>query len=366
MGPNVDANGYVLIHLGRRSAGPRILAEVAKSLSKEGKLRGIVFSKYADNAEELYKLQTQRIPIRTYTSKFTFVLSVLMLPFQIWKIDQMLNEFNDADVMFVMHHIWDPILLSSINKRKRNRVIYWVHDAQNHVGESRQLNRTLVTSALRYADVIVTLSEHVSKELNERMNGLNIVRISHPVIIHEELKTIEEKSNLQVLFLGRISKYKGLDRLAAAWPTVLQSLPDAKLVIAGDGEHELVQKLFKSLTNYSIIPKYLSDTQMADLLNSSALVVLPYDEASQSGILVKAVEYAIPYVATPVGGLIEQNIELGGGVIVNDLAPRTLAFGIIKLLSGTSNYRTPVLRQNLSFDSQIKSLESKIRELNGS
>jgi glycosyltransferase involved in cell wall biosynthesis len=363
MDRNENSDKYLLVHLGRRNAGPRILAEVAKSLSKEGKLNGIIFSKYVDNIEELDKIQTELFPVRTYKNKFTFVLSLLELPLNIRRVDRILGKFYGTNVMFVMHHIWDPFILYLIHKRKKNRIIYWVHDAQNHVGESQTINKILVTSALRFADVIVTLSTYVSQKLNFRNKDLSIVQISHPVILDEEIEISLEKSTLQVLFLGRISKYKGLERLAAAWPIVLKNIPTANLVIAGDGEHQRLKNLFNNLTNCSTIFKYLNDAEIYKLMRSSALIVLPYDGASQSGILVKAVEHAIPYIATPVGGLIEQNLELGGGLIVEDLSPKTFALGIIEVLNDLSKYKATSISTNLSFDSQIKSLDGQLREL---
>lgn len=363
MGADDDRNGYFLIHLGRRNAGPRILAEVAKSLSKEGKLEGIIYSKYADNFEILRTVACKNVSIRTYTDKFTFVLSALGIPWTLWRIHQVLGKSSGKNVMFVMHHIWDPIILLSLKIIKKSRIIYWIHDSHNHAGESRTVNRLLVTSALRFADVIVTLSAHVFEQLNSKKKGLRIAQISHPMIFHEKPEATREIQNLQVLFLGRISKYKGLQRLAAAWPIVLEAIPNAQLMIAGDGDFQLVLKLFNNLSNSSTILKYLSDAEISNLMRSSALIVLPYDEASQSGVLVKAVEYGIPYIATPVGGLVEQNNILGGGLIVQDLSSKTFAQGIIEILNKTSEYNKTKMDRSLSFENQIKWLDCQLSEI---
>lgn len=363
MGADDDRNGYFLIHLGRRNAGPRILAEVAKSLSKEGKLEGIIYSRYADNFEILRTIVCKNISIRTYTGKITFVLSVLEIPWTLWRIHQILSKSSGKNVMFVMHHIWDPVILMSIKRIKKNRIIYWIHDSHNHAGESRAINRLLVTSALTFADVIVTLSAHVFEQLSSKKTDLRIIQISHPVIFHEKIESTRECQNLQVLFLGRISKYKGLDRLAEAWPFVLEMIPKAQLMIAGAGDFQLVHNLFNNLSNSSTIIKYLSEAEISNLMCSSTLVVLPYDEASQSGVLVKAVEYGIPYIATPVGGLVEQKNLLGGGLIAQDLTPKTFAQGIIEILSNPSKYINSKVSQSLSFDNQIKRLDSQLSEI---
>ena len=56
-----------------------------------------------------------------------------------------------------------------------------------------------------------------------------------------------------------------------------------------------------------------------------SILVLPYDEASQSGILVQGIENQIIYVATPVGALPEQNLLLGGGIVAENMTSKSFA-----------------------------------------
>jgi glycosyltransferase involved in cell wall biosynthesis len=68
------------------------------------------------------------------------------------------------------------------------------------------------------------------------------------------------------------------------------------------------------------------------LIRSSKLVVLPYIEASQSGVIAIAHSLSTPVVVTPVGGLIDQ-ISVGkNGLIARNIAPESLAEAIEEAL----------------------------------
>jgi glycosyltransferase involved in cell wall biosynthesis len=139
-----------------------------------------------------------------------------------------------------------------------------------------------------------------------------------------------------VLFVGRIKKYKGLDLLAKAWPLVLS--PQKSLTVAGRGAipHDL-KKVGATLIN-----EWLSNSEIEDLIRKSNLVVLPYVEASQSGIIAIAHSLSTPVVVTPVGGLADQVVEGMNGLVASDSTPESLAATIDAALSKVWDIETAV------------------------
>ena len=129
-----------------------------------------------------------------------------------------------------------------------------------------------------------------------------------------------------VLFVGRIRKYKGLDLLAKSWPLV--SDPKKSLTVAGKGaDTSRLQQV-----GANIVDKWLSNSEIEDLIRNSKLVVLPYIEASQSGVIALAHSLSTPVVVTPVGGLIDQ-ISVGkNGLIARTISPKSLAESIDEAL----------------------------------
>ncbi len=359
MGRPNDCNSYVLVHLGRKNAGPRILKETARALSDSGLLVGLICSSYVDNITELESFHAHPLKIKTYLGRKSFIWSLFILPFRVYQIIRYVRQFEQVRVMFVMHHLWDPIILRLLRVSTNHKIIYWLHDAKNHPGENGIVNRILVSSGIKYADTVITLSEYVTAEIEVRANCPPIIQISHPIVRDLGTLTNVKKDNQQVLFLGRLSKYKGLARLCDAWKIISAEFPNANLVIAGDGDIELANKLTRNLLNCRKILKYLSDSEIATLLSNSAVVVLPYDEASQSGILVKAFEYGIPYVATPVGALPEQHSILKGGLITEDMEATSFAKAVkLVLVKGAEEFRFSV--DDLSYRNQISHLHKML------
>lgn len=356
--------GYVLVHLGRMNAGPRILQETARVLGADGLLAGIICSKYADNLAEIESCNTRVLKLKTYQSKKTFILSLFCLPFRAHQIKTFLQQFRNVRIMFVMHHLWDPLILKLLKSSTNFKVIYWLHDAKSHPGEIQTLNRILVSSGIKYADTVVTLSKHVKLEIERRANCPPVIQISHPLATDQATFFPRKNDSKQVLFLGRISKYKGLARLRDAWEIISTDFPEANLVIAGDGDIELASELTRNLKNCTGVLKYLSESEIANLMLASAVVVLPYDEASQSGILVKAFEFGIPYVATPVGAIPEQNAELNGGLIADDMQATSFARAV-KVILGKSDFENRTYRDELSYKNQISNLHAMLNLQNG-
>ncbi len=114
----------------------------------------------------------------------------------------------------------------------------------------------------------------------------------------------EEKKVL--LFFGFVRGYKGLKHLISALPKVVEKLPGTHLLIVGDfGQDkqrylELIAE--KRVERYlSIYDGYTPDREVEQYFAACDLVVLPYESATQSGIVQIAYGFGRPVVATNVG-----------------------------------------------------------------
>jgi 1,2-diacylglycerol 3-alpha-glucosyltransferase len=131
-----------------------------------------------------------------------------------------------------------------------------------------------------------------------------------------------------VMCLGWWEQYKRFEDVVEVWPQVVSEVPDAALVIAGDArpgspggvryKPKLLKAVAQSPAKDSIIiiqgsfrPKeYLTVEKAADI------VVLPYEQSSQSGVLAHAFSLGKPAIVTDVGGLRAEVEASGGGVVV--------------------------------------------------
>lgn len=123
-----------------------------------------------------------------------------------------------------------------------------------------------------------------------------------------------DSTNGYLLFIGRIDKYKGIGKLLEAYQ--MRSIDTLPLVIAGGGNLSDEEKiLLNNTTNVTFINHYIDDGEMKWLFKNSIAVVLPYIEATQSGVIPIAYYYSKPVVVSNVPGLTQFVIDGKTGFI---------------------------------------------------
>jgi glycosyltransferase involved in cell wall biosynthesis len=105
------------------------------------------------------------------------------------------------------------------------------------------------------------------------------------------------------LFFGLIRPYKGLDVLLSAWQQVPE--PDARLVVAGLPRVDLEPLRRLADERVRFVPRFITDPEIPAFFRRADLVVLPYREIDQSGVLYTALAFGKAIVATEVGGFPE-------------------------------------------------------------
>lgn len=140
-----------------------------------------------------------------------------------------------------------------------------------------------------------------------------------------------------VLFFGSIEERKGLDCLIDAFALIADVHPDLHLVIAGKPKVDLTQyeERIRDLAIGHRVRRdlrYIPFSEMQVHFRAASVVVLPYRNVSQSGVLQLAYAYGRPVVVTDVGGLSETVLEDGTGVVASALDSRSVANAILQLL----------------------------------
>jgi glycogen synthase len=139
------------------------------------------------------------------------------------------------------------------------------------------------TAAVKGADLIITVSEMMKKQLIERFGANpNKVVVIYNAIEHSEW--ISEKiektfsGHKVVLFVGRVTMQKGPDFFLRAAKRVLEKNPDARFAIAGKGD--MLPQVIKEAVSLGISDKvmilgYVPDEELANLYSSADVFVLP-------------------------------------------------------------------------------------------
>jgi glycosyltransferase involved in cell wall biosynthesis len=148
---------------------------------------------------------------------------------------------------------------------------------------------------------------------------------------------------LRLLFFGRVMAYKGLAHLIDAEPLIADDLAPYKITIAGRGD-DMGGYLARMQRpdRFDVRDRRIPDDETARLFAESDVLILPYVEASQSGVLAIAAAFGLPVIASDVGEIGALVRETGMGLLVPPGDPGALALAITQL------GRDRALRERLS------------------
>lgn len=139
-----------------------------------------------------------------------------------------------------------------------------------------------------------------------------------------------------VAFAGRLVPKKGVDTLLRAMPAVLRELPDARLLLAGDGpERPALERLVAELdlSHRVVLTGQLTPTELEQRLGAAWVQAVPsiYEEPFPN-VAVEAMMRGTAVVATAVGGSTEIVREGVTGYLVPPAEPAALAEALLEVL----------------------------------
>ncbi|CAG1023441.1 partial Alpha-D-kanosaminyltransferase, partial [Patescibacteria group bacterium] len=270
-----------------------------------------------------------------YSQPRLYNIKYFLLNYRIFK---QIISFDPDVVHIIGGCMWFSFLLPLL-RIKKYQLITTFHDPKPHLGEKDLSTRIIFYFETRYSDKIIVhgkkLKEIMMKEYgiaNEKIYSITIGEHMVAPFKKYENKDLKEDGNL-ILFFGRIQKYKGLEYLIKAEPLIKNHLPDAKIIIAGGGKRfKEYEKMIVNKESFIIHNHYISFQEGAELFQRASIVVLPYIEASQSGVVVTAYGFKKPVIVTNTGSIpeiVDDNIT---GLIVPPKNSIALAEAVIKLM----------------------------------
>jgi glycosyltransferase involved in cell wall biosynthesis len=130
-----------------------------------------------------------------------------------------------------------------------------------------------------------------------------------------------------VLFFGLLRPYKGVDVLLEAW----RGIGGAELWVVGMPRLPLKTLRSRMTPSVRLFPRFVSEAQVPAWFRRADLVVLPYREIDQSGVLFTALAFGKPLLLTNVGGFPEV-ADTGAAELVVPGDPSALRIALQRLL----------------------------------
>ncbi len=339
----------LLLYWGKRGGGAFYTFEVAKELNRRRDVElYLSISPHNELQSLFHELERPVLSIKTYNSSFGFLKMYMSKKRRVIKPLKKYLIDNRIDlVMTGMDFFWGK----SIHHACREAGVpslYVIHEPKPHPKEPllmALIKKRTLKQAILSAGHLLTLTNNVSLYIQKHF-GISSDRISvipHGVFSYYRAPGPKElpqsdKSPVTLLFFGRIDYYKGLDILLDAFSILENNDKNLKLEIWGSGDLSAYHAQIKKIKNIRIENRWIDDSEMSDIFQRADICMLPYRDASQSGITGTACAAALPIVACPCEGLKEQ-LAGTGAILSDDFTPESLADSIKLLLDNPALYK---------------------------
>ncbi len=248
-------------------------------------------------------------------------------PFNWISVARKLNKKKPDLVIFQwLHPYFAPCFTVMAKLLKNTKVLFVCHNVFPH--ERFIFDKLLTKITMRQGNYYITHSTMDANDLKTIVKN-PIYKINvHPAYNFfkmkdmtkeqaRELLHIEEDEKV-LLFFGLIREYKGLHHLLNAMPEIKKEVRGIRLLIAGEfcGNKEEYEDMICESEIKNIVDIYgghLPTEEVEKFFAACDLVVLPYESATQSGVIQVAYSFDKAVLATNVGGLpdVVENGETG-------------------------------------------------------
>ena len=191
-----------------------------------------------------------------------------------------------------------------------------------------------IASRCHQADQVVAISQAIRDELIlDQYDPMRLIEIPNgvPVPVVPWQPRNGWKNSPVAVSVGRLSPEKGHADLLAAWPLVLEQIPDARLVLVGDGpERQCLEAIIEQNRMADSVILVGSTGDVPHYLLNADLFVLPSREEGMSMALLEAMAFGMPLVATDIPGNRKLVTDTEHGRLCGVEDPRSLAQAIVE------------------------------------
>jgi glycosyltransferase involved in cell wall biosynthesis len=290
----------------------------------------------------------------------------------------------------VLHILWnnkfeylDRTLVLAFYRLLGKRIALTVHNvnARQRDGNDSLANRLTLKIQYRLVDHLFVHTEGMKRAL-ERDFDVPSSKISvipfgiNSTVPNTALTSSEARKHLGLtdgqkvlLFFGNVAPYKGLEYLVEAMALLSRTSADYRLVIAGRVKNcqpywEAIQKQVSAIRPFVIEhSEFVPDAETEIYFKAADVLVLPYNQIFQSGVLCLGYNFGLPVIASDVGSLKEDIVEGKTGYVCAPRDPVGLAKGIEKYFASELYRQLARLRGEIQSFARKRYSWSKVGEI---
>ncbi len=251
------------------------------------------------------------------------------------QIRRFICDFKPDLVHLQSRMVWETPVVRSIPGL---RYVITAHDVVRHPRRKRFIPQFILDCGIRGAPGVIVHGESLMHLARQRFGCRKIANLPHGLIYRygSGEAHVKPKEN-RVLLFGTLDEWKGIEHFVRCEPVVREQVPDVRFVIAGrSSDPNYHRSLPCPGQHVEMRLGFQDDEQVRSLFSSADVLVLPYTDASQSGVLQVGFSFGIPPVVTGVGALTDIVRHEENGLVVNSGDTGALAFAIVRLLTDFS------------------------------
>ena len=299
-------------------------SQLANALSRKATVTAVVDDGADESLFDGVAVETMDFP-GTISEIGSRVVTLWMRLYQ-----RLSTESVDVVHATVLNPLVVPPLLAL--RTQPQRTVFTLHDVSDHPGAEKYRNEAARRLLVRGVDRVVVHGEYNARQCRQRYGvDEKLVTINHGAYsFFTDYCDAPIRYDRELLFFGRFRPYKGIETLLEADRLVSDAVDDYRLTIAGAGRLDVSEDELGD--HVTIINEYVPNETVCELFSRCRAVVLPYTEASQSGIVPIAYSFRKPVITTTVGGLPEVVTDGRTGFTLPPESPAALADACGELL----------------------------------
>lgn len=300
---------YAFLCLTKKDAGPAIIESIATEFTSHNDVSAyFIVSDEIENKQNLngFASNIHIIYLDTGNKKTLIFKTLKFFLFEKKRVSKMTKDVQFDLYLQIFGHPWGEMIGKTL-KCANDAVI--CHDPTPHSGETF-FNKLVSEYAYKKASNLVVCTRSFIETAKIRF-GKKVYYMPHGLFTNYKLNTAIAEESRKItnktlfLFFGRIERYKGIEILLKAFSRFGKN-EQAELLIAGNGDLSAYADLLND-SRITIINKYLNDSEISDLFSDrNTILMLPYLDATQSGVASIAIGLEVPVIASDTGGLKEQ------------------------------------------------------------
>ncbi len=243
------------------------------------------------------------------------------------------NRFTKKPVVAIVHHVHQDVLGMELSP-----IIGMIVK----VGER----------GLRGYRSIISVSETTRQDLIGKLNvEEGRIKVIHLGVDHELYRPGRKSGWPTVIWVGRMKRYKHVDQIIEAFRLVRDSVPDAELILVGDGEEKAeLLSMTNGIKGITFMGR-VSQEEKVRLLQRAWCLVSASEVEGWGMTIIEAAACGTIAIAFDAGALSEAIIDGRTGIIVKHRDAGSLAGALIKCLTDQD------MRSTLSNEARARSME---------